>query len=42
MNYLEPVYSYSMSYIPNVTNNMEDVIQKAKNHANKLFTIIKN
>lgn len=37
MKFIEPVYSHSMVYIPNVYNELEEVKNRAKEHANRLL-----
>lgn len=40
-NYIKPIYSTEMMYIPWV-NNIDDIISKAKKHAEKLFSTLEN
>lgn len=40
LNYLPPLYTHSMVYIPGVYNKQEEVEQKAKEHAHRLITQI--
>ncbi|MGR5132082.1 NAD(P)H-dependent oxidoreductase [Vibrio alfacsensis] len=41
MNYIKPIYSHGMVYIPNVYNTLEAVQGRAKSHAKRLIEQIK-
>jgi hypothetical protein len=40
MNFLNPIVSHGMIYIPNVYNIKEEVEQRAKEHADRLKKFI--
>lgn len=42
MNYVKPVYTHRMVYIPGVYNKLEDVQSRAKNHASELVNTVNN
>lgn len=42
MIYHKPVYSHRMIYIPNVYNDLEEVKERARGHAKRLYEAIKN
>tara|TARA_B100002003_G_scaffold33689_1_gene28864 strand:- start:15687 stop:16631 length:945 start_codon:yes stop_codon:yes gene_type:complete len=42
MTYLPPVYTHGMVYIPGVYNTLEDVVEKAAGHANRLIDRIEH
>jgi putative NADPH-quinone reductase len=40
MQYCPPIYSHQMDYVPNLKNVKEQVIERAKQHAWQLLTVI--
>ena len=42
MNYLEPIYSHGMVFIPNVYNTRESVEKNGVEHANRLAKKLKD
>ena len=42
MNFVKPIYTHRMVYIPGVYNKLEEVQDRAKLHANKLVNEVKN
>lgn len=42
MKFLEPVVSYDMQYMPEVIENKNEIVLRAKEHANKLLNYIDN
>ncbi|GFD75990.1 hypothetical protein KUL113_54100 [Tenacibaculum sp. KUL113] len=40
MNYLKPVYTHGLTYVPGVYNTKEVVLQRADNHIKKLAAVL--